>query len=105
VIARNPVSPESRGSVAALFRTALAAFAEAARPDIVHFKSLYRFARDEGYPVKQEWLPGLAAEDREVAGFLLNRPLSEQTAAVDIVSRLHRLLEDYLRGNTEILLD
>jgi hypothetical protein len=26
-----------------------------------HLKSLYLFARDEGYPVKQEWLPSLSA--------------------------------------------
>src|SRR5262249_227979 len=56
LLARNPVHEESRISVATLLRTALAAFATGQRPDAVFFKSLYCFARDEGYPVKQEWL-------------------------------------------------
>src|SRR5882724_4920094 len=46
LIARNPVHEDSRTTVAELLRTAFAAFAVAERPDIVFFKSLYRFARD-----------------------------------------------------------
>src|SRR5882724_9611797 len=57
LIARNPVHEESRPAVTQLLRTAFSAFATAARPDIVYFKSVYCFARDEGYPVKQEWFP------------------------------------------------
>lgn len=105
LIARNPVHEESRTAVATLVRTALIAFAAGARPDIVWFKSLYRFARDEGYPLKQEWFPTLPAADRESVAALLNRPLAEQSAAPAAVLRLQRRLEDYLRGHTEILLD
>lgn len=105
LIARNPVHEDSRRAVATLMRTALAAFAEGARPDFVFFKSLYCFARDEGYPLKQQWFPTLTAADRtEVAG-LLNRPLAEQAATTAAVARLRRRLEEYLRGHTEILLD
>ena len=58
-----------------LLRTALDAFGTAGRPDIVHLKSLYLFARDEGYPVKQEWLPSLPAAERAVAAAILSRRL------------------------------
>jgi hypothetical protein len=105
IIARNPVSPESRPSVAALLRAGLAAFEESDRPEVVTFKCIYCFARDEGYPVKQEWFPALSPADRELAAGLLNRPLAEQTAPAEEALRLRRLLEDYLRGHTEILLD
>ena len=105
LVARNPVPEESRAQVAALLRQALDAFATAARPDIVHFKSLYCFARDEGFPVKQQWFPALPSADRTIAAELLNRPLAGQTAAPEHVARLVRLLEDYLRGHTEILVD
>ena len=105
IVARNPVSEESRAQVAALLRRALDAFAAAARPDIVYFKSLYCFARDEGHPVKQQWLASLPASDRAAAAELLERPPAGQTAAHEIVARLMRRLEDYLRGHTEILLD
>ncbi len=105
LIARNPVHEESRGAVAALLRLAFAAFAASARPDIVFFKSLYRFARDEGYPLKQHWFPTLPVADRETVVALLNRPLGEQTIEAAAVTRLQRRLEDYLRGHTDILLD
>jgi hypothetical protein len=66
---------------------------------------MYRFARDEGYPVKQEWFPSLPLADRELAAGMLNRPLAEQTVSVEETVRLRRSLEDYLRERTEILLD
>jgi recombinational DNA repair protein (RecF pathway) len=105
LIARNPVHEESREAVAELLRSAFAAFGSGPRPDIVYFKSLYRFARDEGYPVKQQWFPTLPSTDRADVATLLNRPLAEQTATPPAVARLHRRLEEYLRGHTEILLD
>ena len=105
LIARNTVPEESRPAVAELLRGAFAAFGRGVRPDIVYFKSLYRFARDEGYPLKQQWFPTLPAADREIVAALLNRPLAEQTVAPPFVTRLQRRLEEYLRGHTEILLD
>ncbi len=105
LIARNPVNADSRVAVAELLRGALNAFESDARPDIVYFKSVYRFARDEGYPMKQEWFPTLPAADRAEVTTLLNRPLAEQSAPAPLVARLQRRLEDYLRGNTEVLLD
>ncbi len=105
VVARNPVPEESRLQVGALLRAAFTAFGTSARPDIVFFKGLYCFARDEGYPVKQEWAAALPANDRSQVAVLLNQPLSAQSAPEAEVSRLQRLLEDYLRGHTEVLLD
>lgn len=104
LIARNAVHEDSRTAVAELLRTAFAAFAAGTRPDVVYFKSLYRFARDEGYPLKQQWFPTLPAEDRTDVALLVNRPLTEQTAAPASVARLQHRLEEYLRGNTEVLL-
>jgi hypothetical protein len=104
VIGRNPVHEESRENVARLLRTALDAFAEAERPDVVHLKSLYLFGRDEGYPVKEEWLPSLPDADRAVAVEALGRKLGEQRAAAAEVARIRRSLEDYLKGHTEIII-
>ncbi|HSY53373.1 MAG TPA: hypothetical protein VK785_02950, partial [Opitutaceae bacterium] len=109
LIARNPVPDESRAPIAALLRAALAAFAKSARPELIYFKSLYRFARDEGYPVKQEWLAGLPAADRTQAERLLATPLAtlEETPSAIAnpqLATLLRRLEEYLRTHTEILL-
>jgi hypothetical protein len=105
IIARNPVHEESRAGVAELLRRAFAAFATSARADIVYLKSLYRFARDEGYPLKEEWFPTLPAADRSEVVTLLNRPLDEQSAEPPSVARYTRRLTDYLREHTEIQLE
>jgi hypothetical protein len=108
LLARNPVHEDSRAPVAALLRTALMAFATGVRPDVVYFKSLYCFARDEGYPVKQQWLPTLSKELRAEAKRLLGTPLAnlEPASPENLKSKLlRRRLSDYLRGHTEILLD
>lgn len=105
LVARNTVHEESRAQVGALLRQALASFATGARPDLIGFKSLYCFARDEGYPVKQQWFPTLPTADRAEVATLLNRPLAAQTASVPVVARLRARLEEYLRGHTEILFD
>jgi hypothetical protein len=120
LIARNPVHEDSRTAVATLLRTAFAAFASSSRPDAVFFKSLYCFARDEGYPVKEQWLPTLPRELRDEADHVLYTPLSalEKPAAAssdELAKRadqknqkleiLLRRLHEYLRGHTEILMD
>jgi hypothetical protein len=105
LVARNPVQEESRRAVAALLRSALAAFATGGRPDIVWFKGLYVFARDEGYPLKQQWFPTLPAADRAAVAALLNQPLAAQAAEAALVAKLTQRLENYLRGHTEILLE
>ena len=108
LLARNPVHEDSRAIVATLLRTALAAFATGVRPDAVFFKSLYCFARDEGYPVKQQWLPSLPDDLRAEAGRLLHTPLAglqELKLESQTTRILQRRLGEYLRGHTEILLD
>ncbi len=102
IIAHNPVPEESRRPVGELLRTAFGALAAGHRPDLVHLKSLYRFARDEGYPVKQEWFPALPEADQAVAARVLNQPLAGQTAPPAVVAELRRGLEQYLRGRAEL---
>lgn len=105
MLARNQVPEESRESVMTLLRNVLLSFAETKRPDITHFKAIYLFARDEGYPIRQHWFPTLPSADRELARTLLNQPVTGQTAPTEDVSRLHQRLAEYLRGHTEILID
>jgi hypothetical protein len=108
LIARNPVETESRPNVTALLRAVFAALAAGGAPAVIYFKGVYRFALEEGYPVKQQWLPSLPELLRSQAGLLLRTPLAALEAqAVPEAARanLQRRLETYLRENTEILLD
>lgn len=104
LLARNPVTAETRAKAAELFRSALVALEGGADPELVLFKSLYRFSRDEGYPVAQQWLVSLTADARQAAERLLRTPLSELGAPADRAPApaLRRQLEDYLRGHTDI---
>jgi len=81
--ARNPVPEDCRAQVYALLRDAFAALATSVRPDIVY----------------------LPAADRQLAVTLLNQPVARQTTEPAVVAKLLHRLEDYLRRNTEILLD
>ncbi|MGA3008063.1 MAG: hypothetical protein ABSE59_09260 [Opitutaceae bacterium] len=110
LVVRNPLPGESRPLVAELLRAAFAALADSPRPDLVYLKSVYRLARDEGYPVKQDWLAGLPATQRALAEHLLGRPLAvlatTQPVTPDASSALLlRSLENYLRAHTEILME
>jgi len=102
LLSRNPVPDESRESVTVLLRSSLGALAAGGRPDIVWIKTLYCLLRDEGYPVKQQWWPQLAAADRDMAAQLLNQPLATQTAEPATVVRITRRLEDWVAAETEI---
>jgi len=104
LVGRNPVHEESREQVGLLLRTALDAFGTGVRPDVVHLKSLYLFARDEGYPVKQEWLPALDEAGQAAATAILNRPVGAQSETPETVTRLRRSLEQYLGDSTEIVI-
>jgi len=104
LISRNAVPDESREPITALLRNSFTALGTGGRPDIVWLKALYSFLRDEGYPVKQDWWPQLPSADRDLAAFLLNQPLSAQTADAASVSKITRRLEEWIKAETEIRL-
>lgn len=101
---RNPVPPDSQVSVGALLRQSLQALDEGARPDLVWLKALYRFARDEGLPVREHWMQRLRDDDRTAAAAILPQPIAGQEAASATVAHLTRLLEDWVHAETEIKL-
>jgi hypothetical protein len=102
LVTRNPVPDDSQIAVCALLRQTFAALDQGARPDLVWFKSLFCFMRDEGLPVKQHWWQLLPAAEREAAAQLLNQPISGQNPEAAFVRHLSKKLEDWLHAETEI---
>ncbi len=100
LVVQNPGPEDSRAAIDVLLAQAFAAFARpAARPDLVYFKSLYLLARDEGLPLKQEWLPSLPPGDRDLAVAALQLPSDAPgTPAPAGLARLVKRLETYLAG-------
>ncbi len=106
LVARNEVIAESRAAVYRLLGDTFAAFASGAAPAVVRLKATYRLARDEGYPVAQQWFPSLPSELRRAADRLLHTPLAEVTPSdVEGADRLLSRLEEYLRGHTDLVVD
>ena len=83
LIRRHPGPEESHARIAALLRTAFAAFAAGRRPDIVYLKSLYCFSRDEGYPVREEWLARLSSADRAATEKILHQPVDRKSTRLN----------------------
>ncbi len=107
VITRNPGAQDTRAGIDALLTRAFAAFARpAARPELVFFKSLYVFARDEGLPLKEEWLPRLPPADCDFAASALALPSDapEAPAPADL-ARLTRDLASYLAAEHDLVVD
>ena len=106
-ITRNPGAQDTRAGIDALLTRAFAAFARpAARPELVFFKSLYVYARDEGLPLKEEWLPLLPPADRDIAAAALALPADAPTApATADLARLTQNLACYLAAEHDLTVD
>jgi hypothetical protein len=96
LLIQNPPPPDSAPAVFALCKQALEAFAKRPRPDATLFKSLWKLARDGGWPVFEHWLAGLPAPERERARTALRQPLDAQDAPPAVLARLTRDLENWL---------
>ena len=102
ILMDNPVHEDSRQEVHDLLGQALAAWERGDREDVVAFKSLFVFARGEGYAVREDWWQRLPAGERDRASVLLNRPTREIELDRDQVATVRKSLEHYLRHFTEI---
>jgi hypothetical protein len=106
LITRNPIPEDSRAAIDALLTRAFTALGrEGTRPELIYFKSLYCLARDEGLPLKQEWLPALPTADRDLAASALNQPATSSEPAAPDLSRLTKRLETYLTAEHDLHFD
>jgi hypothetical protein len=74
-------------------------------PESIYFKSLYCLFRDEGLPLKQEWLPALSASDRDLVAAALNQPADSPAVTLNDLTRLTKRLEAYLVSGHDLVLD
>tara|TARA_B110000438_G_scaffold290031_1_gene325293 strand:+ start:686 stop:1315 length:630 start_codon:yes stop_codon:yes gene_type:complete len=82
---------------------ALEAFESGISPELVHFKALYRLAREEGYPVKEQWWAQKPEDERAAIADLIQKPVAE----IQLQGELRAYLDDlkhYLHHQTEILI-
>ncbi len=106
LVTRNPIPEDSRVAIDALLTRAFTALGrEDTRPELIYFKSLYCLARDEGLPLKQEWLPALPHADRDIVASALNQPATSTAPATPDLARLTKRLEGYLTTEHDLHFD
>ncbi len=91
-------SESTEGALRLLLET-LEALCTRPRPDAAVFKALYRLARDEGHPVREEWATDLTEANRTAARRLLRQPLDAIDTPVESVQAVTHSLLLYLSGN------
>lgn len=98
LLAKNPHPPESYAPLHALMTEALAAIEAKPRPDAAYLKTLWLVARDEGWPVREDFLTSLRPGERDLVGVVLRTPLPEIGDAVPpaLVAGITGALERWL---------
>ncbi len=82
---------------------ALAAWDSKAPPAVIHLKALYLFCRDEGLPVKEQWLASLSAPLQQAARELISQPSGDAADQEDDAAELLTLLKRWASGQHYIL--
>lgn len=100
---RNLIHMEHFSSAWELLQATLAAFAEKDPPELVLFKSLFLFARMEGYPVSQHWLDQLGKDDRIGIQKCLRQPVENCTESTAQLNLWLQSLYQYFQQDTDLL--
>lgn len=77
LLLQNPMHGGTGEDLFTLAERAFDALSETTAPHAVLLKTLYLFARDEGYPVLQDWGKNLTANLSSDVAYLLKTPLQE----------------------------
>ena len=104
ILWRNLTHAEHFEPIHTLLLQALEAFSQGVRPEVVHLKALYLFAREEGYPVREHWIATLPAALAKDAKHALSNPPNGDQPPSDKTENLLHLLQHYLKSHTDILI-
>ena len=80
----------------------LQAFDRGLRPDLVLLKALYRYARSEGYAVREQWYAGLHSSMQATVGEALFNGIETVSVAESSVHPMIDNLCHFLRRHTDI---
>lgn len=72
-------------------------------PQSAYLKTLYLFARYEGYPIKEDWLTNLPIDLLNDVLSILRNPLDVQSLSVSKIETLIDLIQSWISQETDIL--
>ena len=102
-IVKNGAHIEDCAKLSTQLRSALDAIANGASAEIVRLKFMYLLAKNEGYPVKEDFYARLPQPQKELFSLLIKLPALELK---DYATRTEPVLESYLNwlySNTDII--
>lgn len=81
------------------------AFETGVRADVTFLKGVFQLAIDEGYAVREQWLPGLQTPLRKMAVYLLRTPLCQIECDPEAVNGVRKSLLHYLAQTAEFIIE
>ncbi len=81
-----------------------AALESSPQTEAVLLKGFFLFSRQEGWPVREEWLRNLPAAERDSAVHILNTPLEALESEPEAARQLTRALKNWLAARDEVQL-
>jgi recombinational DNA repair protein (RecF pathway) len=87
-----------------LFSKGLEAWEKRIHPEAIFLKSLFVYARDEGYAVKHDWFDKLTHSDRTEVAMMINTPIAELDVKPERVRFWIEQLKHYIQYYTDILI-
>jgi len=103
----NAPSMDGTASLFEVSLKALDAWERGAPAQVVLLKALFLFARDEGLPVREEWLVQLLPAERDAAAAALRTPLDESSgtdANADIIAALPERMTEWMCNSHHIMM-
>lgn len=103
IIRNNLQHAEHFAAIYQLCGTTFNALAQYSQPTATLLKSLYIFARDEGYPVKEDWYASLPPPLQHAAARIINTPLANMHTSPAQAAELLQQLQAWLHAHTDIV--
>lgn len=88
-----------------VFENALDALGKGYSPPVTLLKAHFKIARDEGYPVRESWLPSLSAGEQALAINYIGLPLKDLPVNSSIANKLLQSLYMWLLKETDLRVD
>lgn len=98
----NPLHAENSEDTFILAQRALDSLCTNQQPFATQLKTLYVFARDEGYPVLEDWVRNLSQSLSPVVHGMLNLPLSQITFPTEVQATALESLTHFIEFKTHI---
>ena len=102
ILSLNAAHTENQEIIYSLARRGLDAWETGIEPQATLFKCLYLYCRDEGYPIKEDWIARLSQSSRKTVTSILNTPLAELRIEDDNIEEALRNLLAYFEHQTHI---